>query len=392
MKKLLLASAAIVGMSAITSPALAGDGVNLDLGGHFKGYATYIDQDSVTANGEERSFDVLRETEIHFRGETTLDNGLTVGVNFEADADGQDSFNLDESYAYFAGSWGRINVGEEDGAAYLLQVAAPSADSNFDGIRQFVNPVNYSLTSLNGGNLAARINGIAGTTGLGNEGLDYDNDATRNDEKVTYLSPVMNGFQLGLSYTFDGEADPTNATALASNSNSLNGVNNDDDTDEYGSAWEGAIRYEGQMDEVGYTVGAGYTNAELESDSGAGFDDFKEWNVGLDLDWSAFGLGVIYTESNNGLSANDENETWVVGADYTTGPYKLGASWLNNQTDVDVASGGNEVETNRLTGGLVYTYGPGMTFRGSVSYIEHDVETANDVEATHLLVGTQINF
>ncbi|AMO67339.1 MULTISPECIES: porin [Spongiibacteraceae] len=383
MKKLLLASAAIVGMTAITSPALAGDGISLDIGGHLKGYVTYIDQDS-RLNNEERSFDILRETEIHLNGETTLDNGLTVGVNFEADADGADSFELDESYAYLSGSWGRINFGEEDGAAYLLQVAAPSADSNYDGIRQFVTPINVTLSNLNDGNNANFI-----TVHSGGEGFDYDNDLTRNAEKLTYLSPVMNGFQLGLSYTPD-VAD-TNAAIdaqFASNTNTIGGVNQDDDGG-YGSAWEGAVRYEGQMDEIGYTVGAGYANVDLEN-SAAGFDDYKEWNAGVDLDWSAFGLGVVYTENNNGQSGTqDENETWVVGADYTTGPYKLGASWLNNDSNVDAAT---PVETNRLTGGIVYTYGPGMTFRGSVSYIEAEREGQTDVDATHLLVGTQINF
>jgi hypothetical protein len=45
---------------------------------------------------------------------------------------------VDETYAYFQGDWGRVNLGSEDGAAYLLQVAAPSADSNIDGLRVYI--------------------------------------------------------------------------------------------------------------------------------------------------------------------------------------------------------------------------------------------------------------
>ena len=101
------------------------------------------------------------------------------------------------------------------------------------------------------------------------------------------------------------------------------------------------------------------------------------------MDWGAFGLGVVYTENNN-----DENETWVVGADYTTGPYKLGVSWLNNESDAS----GVDVETDRFSGGVVYTYGPGMTFRGSLGYVESDVQGGADVEATYALIGTQVNF
>lgn len=377
MKKLLLASAAVVGMAAVSSPAVAADGVSLDLGGHFKGYVVYHDQDT-SAGSDHRDLDMLRETEVHFTGETTLDNGLTVGAHVEADVDGSDSFDVDESYAYFSGSWGRVNLGDEDGAAYLLQVAAPSADSNVDGIRQFVNPVNYTLTSLNATTAATAWNAT---------GLDYDNDFTDNADKVTYLSPVMNGFQLGASYTFDTD---NNATGGIVTTRDLTGVSADDETDEYGEAWELAARYEGQFDEVGFTFGAGYTDVQREDETTATNDDFTEWNVGLDLNWSAFGLGVVYTENNNGLDTTDNNETMVVGVDYTTGAYKLGASWLNNETDVNGAT--SEVETDRYTGGVVYTYGPGMTFRGSISYVEHDVQGAADVEATSVLLGTQINF
>src|ERR1017187_10040835 len=150
MKKLLMCSAAVALGLAVAHPAKA-DGIKLDLAGHFKGYVTWENQDTETG-ASERHLDILRETEIHFTGETTLDNGLTVGVHHEADIDQQkqdwaapasfDTFLTEESYAYFSGDWGRVNFGKEDGANYLPQVAAPSADENFDGLRQYINPLN----------------------------------------------------------------------------------------------------------------------------------------------------------------------------------------------------------------------------------------------------------
>ena len=378
MKKLLLSSAAVAMGLAFAAPAQA-QGVTLDLGGHMKGYVGYVDQDT-NAGTENRELDIFRETEIHFTGETTLDNGLTVGFHAEADADGADGFNLDESYAYFSGSWGRVNFGEEDGAAYLLQVAAPSADSNIDGLRQYINPVNYSVA----------VSPVNGSVFAATEGFDYDNDIARNTEKLTYLTPVLNGFQGGLSYTPDlASAAPYGGAIPGSATNTIYSGNADDVNNQYGSVYEAAARYEGQFDEVGFTVGGGYTHADLENEpAGGANDDFKEWNVGLDLDFMAFGLGVVYTENNNGLDANDKNETIVVGLDYTTGPFKLGASYYNNENDMTAT----DVETDRYTGGVVYTYGPGMTFRGSVSYIDHEVSGGTDADATSVMLGTQINF
>ncbi len=379
MKKVLLSTAAVALGLALATPAQA-QGVTLDLGGHMKGYVAYVDQDNV-AGTESREIDIFRETEIHFTGETTLDNGLTVGFHAEADADGADAFNLDESYAYFSGSWGRVNFGEEDGAAYLLQVAAPSADSNLDGLRQYIEPVNNSTAS-----------GLPNFT-LPADGIDYDNDIARNAEKITYLTPVLNGFQAGVSYTPDlaytSAGNGTLPGNPATTANTLGGTNSDDVAGDLGAVYEAGIRYEGQFDQVGFTVGAGYTHADLEADTaGTTADDFKEWNVGLALNFMAFGLGAIYTENNNADDTNDTNETFVVGLDYTTGPFKLGATYFNNDADV---GGGADIETDRYTGGVVYTYGPGMTFRGSVSHLSIESGALED-DATSVMLGTQINF
>ena len=373
MKKL-LCTAAVAGLCAVAAaPAMAqGDqsALELSLGGYFRGYVTYASQDTA-AGSEERHIDILRDTEVHFTGETTLDNGLTVGVHVESEADMDDSFNVNESYMYVSGSWGRVNFGGEDGAAYLLQVAAPSADSNVDGIRQYVDAVNYS------GAVAP-----AAFTGLATTQFDYAQDVSANHDKITYLSPVFNGFQAGVSYT------PDTQDLGGANSRDLDGVNSDDVAGEFGAAWDLAARYEGQFDSFGLTVGAGYTRVDLEEDN-VGEDDLTAWNVGGAVTFGGFGVGAVYTENDNGTDPEEETDTWVLGADYTTGPWKLGASWYSRDEEDFV--GVDELDTDRYSGGVTYTYGPGMTFRGSVHYIDHEVG-ANDMDATSFLLGTQVNF
>ena len=59
-----------------------------------------------------------------------------------------------------------------------------------------------------------------------------------------------------------------------------------------------------------------------------------------------------------------------------------------------------QVPTTALYGppgcrGVVYTYGPGMTFRGSVGCVTVPMKLpqgADNVNATDVLLGTQINF
>lgn len=384
MKKLLV-SAAVCGLALSAVPAHAE--LKLDVGGWFKGYGVYIDQDDNSTTSDDRSLDFVRHTEVHFGGETTLDNGLTVGMHFETEADGGDSFDVEESYAYFAGGWGRVNFGAEDGAAYLLQVAAPSADDNVDGLRSFVQPVNYTVT------------GGTGLTGV-TAGLDYDQDPTGTADKLTYLSPIMSGFQVGLTYA----PEITDNSGIA---NDFEGVRTDDEDNEFGAAYEAALRYEGQFNNVGVIAGVGYSHVDLEANTfvaGTASDDRSVWNAGLDLDIGAFGVGVAYLNDDFGdteittTTNRDEEETWVVGADYTTGPFKLGASYMNKDATQNIAGTSSQegVETDRYSGGVVYTYGPGMTFRGSLNYVEHDdvagLTGTTEVDATSLLLGTQINF
>lgn len=398
MKKL-LCSAAVIGLAIAATPAQAEDGLTLNIGGYFKGYTMWTDVDE-EGTLENRDLDIIRNTEIHFGGETTLDNGLTVGFHTEAETDAQgtanDSFGVNETYAYFSGGWGRVNFGSEDGASYLLQVEAPSADDNIDGIRQFVNPVNYAAIEAGGTLEVFDVNGAR-------SGLDYDQDLSGTEDKLTYLSPIMNGFQVGVSYTpelgDDSDEDSENF----------------DETDnDFGSVYEIGVRYEGQFNNVGVIVGGGYSHVENENETtapGAGLptDDRAAWNLGVDLDIGPFGVGVAYLEDDFGETDTaaagedtiDEETTWVVGADYTTGPFKLGASYMNIEGAGNIigssgSNGTDGVEAERYAAGVVYTYGPGMTFRGSVSHVELDDVTgitgSDDADATAVVIGTQINF
>ena len=403
MKKVLLGASVLTAVAFGAGQAHA-DGIKLDLAGHAKLYMDYNDQHGGSANGSDiRSVDIVRDTEIHFTGETTLDNGLTVGFHEEADVDNEfsgqapagagDTFKSQESYAYFSGYWGRVNFGKEDGAAYLLQVAAPSADENYDGLRQYISPFNIASTAQ-------------GAFVLNNTVLDYAQDSTGYANKLTYLTPQFGGFQFGVSYTPDVGGDTAigaggllhggfprgfdTSNAFGNHdSNTIGGV----PANSFGSAWEGSGRWEGQWRNFGITAGGGYTHVYSESESVApGATDLSEYNGGVNVAFGAFNVGGAYLHNSGGLAAESTGRTYVGGIDYTVGPVKFGGSWLNNHQEEGPGVG--SLRTNRYTGGAVYTYGPGMTFRGSVSYLNTRSSTPGSVgvDGATGLLGTQINF
>jgi outer membrane protein OmpU len=365
MKKVLLSGAALLAMTAGVAQA---EGLTLDLGGHFKGYGVYNNNDEA-AGVELDTFNIRKETELHFTGETTLDNGLTVGVHTEFNVDRDDNGSLvEEVYMYLSGGWGRVNFGEEDGAAYLLQVSAPNADANVDGLRQYIS--SYDSAGNGTGTLRLDYDHVAPASVSGGTAGKYNN-------KLTYMTPVMNGFQAGVSYIpqLDNDGNGTTATGAG------NTVN------EYEDGYELAARYEGEFEGVGVAFGAGYGlyTAENETAGSTVSDDATTWNAGLDLDFSGFGLGVAYLDqTTENATVETEVTTMVVGADYQMGAYKLGASWLNQETE----TAGTDTEIDRYTVGAGYSYGPGMSFRGSVSMIDND----NNIDSTQVLLGTQVNF
>lgn len=344
---------AIVAAAAVLAagPASAQDsatGVKLGVSGYFKGYVVYADQNTDGL----RETDIIRDTEVHLTGSTTLDNGLTVGADIGTAVDVGDSSDITDSFVYFSGNWGRVNAGATDGAGYLLQVTAPAADANYDGMDQYYTPFTTAGTAVE------------------NVEFDYDQDLSTPNDKLTYITPVYSGFQAGISWT-----------PKVGNSRGLNGVSSDSGLQDIIDL---AARFENETSWGSYRAGVGYETAE----------ERQLWNAALDFDIGAFGVGAVYTHDNMDDAATPSTATsqrqYILGVDYTTGNYVLAASYLNQKNEF----GADDVKTNRYTGGVTYNYGPGIDFHGVVSHIDHDVDAAlgDDVKGTSLMLGTSISF
>ncbi len=379
MKKLFLATTAIAGFAMVATPAIA-DGLNLEVGGFYRGYVAYTDNDEATGDSF-RDFDIRDDAEIHFSGETTLDNGLTIGGHGELDIAANFTNAPDEIYAYFSGSWGRVNFGHEDGAGYLLQVAAPSADNLVDGLRTRFQTFTVDL----GGTLPAGFAAFDQT-------FDYDMDFARNAAKITYLTPKFNGFQAGVSFA------PAVSDGVLAVGNGTNAVATDEDAGDFENLWELAARWDGNFEDVALTLGAGYMKASTEADNaanGIGSDDRKAWNVAANASMAGFSFGAAYMVDDYGQNSasGDGQETWVVGLGWDNGPYHAGVSYY--ESNYEYGNGANQdFDFERITFGGTYTYGPGMTFRGSVSMgtVDDNANPTLNRDVTQILLGTMVNF
>ena len=400
MKKLLLVTTALAGVAMMSAPATAA--VKLGLGGYFSTYGMWADSDDTDL----REFDWRRDSELFFTGATTLDNGLTVGINYELDlgsttCGAAENFLTDEAYMYFSGGWGRLNIGSEDGSAFLLQVAAPSADANIDGMQVTMQGIaaNDLVFDMDGNNL-----GLTQSNLLDYQHISSPSFLGNNLDRLTYLTPKFNGFQAGVSYA------PQNVQGGSVSSVTPMAV--DATVGTYDEIWEGSLRWDGEFQGFGIALGGGYSQASLQDEAAAPTvdatpivsDDLTTWNVGANFAWSGFSLGGAYlrsdTSNDDGLdpvgapvfvvnSLDVSNTTWVVGLGYDNGPWHIGTSYLKKNIERDangvLADDGElpaiDADVLKYTVGAGYTFGPGMTFNGSIAWGEFDNSTSTVVDA-----------
>lgn len=388
MKKILLATTAVAAVALASGDAYAQSSaagpIKLGLGGYFQFYGVFGQQDDgVGEPGAFRhNFDFKREAEIFFTGQTKLDNGLIVGVDVQLEAESCTD-QIDESYIWFQGNWGRLILGSENSAAYLLAVGAPAIDGNFDG-----QDPNYRL-----------FNGVVGdprcVSGQGCSSVDaWVPNVTGDSEKITYLSPRFAGFRVGASYTPDNSEEASSGQ-IAAKGGSFAGMPANNNIGQMSDDIAAAVNYEGKFGPASVEGAFSYERGQLEQNDAAGtFDDRQAWQAGIDVGWAGFHIGGGYFNDDNGFASDGTQKSYGVGLTYAIGPMTVGGSYLNSRRERGALS---DEKLDRYMIGARYALGPGIDLRTSVQYYDYDgadPATASS-DATHSLFfvfGTILSF
>ena len=113
MKNAVLGTTALVAVGALAAaPASAAEKIQLGVGGYMQSTYFYQDSDEPAGTPSRISDKVTQEGEIFFTGTTTLDNGLKFGVNVQLEAY-TSTDQIDETYIFVEGSFGRVLLGSE---------------------------------------------------------------------------------------------------------------------------------------------------------------------------------------------------------------------------------------------------------------------------------------
>jgi outer membrane protein OmpU len=268
---------------ALVAPGRANAQLTTELSGSVALQAGFFDNDNP---GEiKRAFRTDVELRLRVLGQT--DNGTLYGseIQLEVPDKVRSEISMDEAYLFMASKWGRIELGDEDGAMPKMAIRAPSIglgqlDGDYD---QFT------------------------TESIQDVAPPFYAAASEKATKITYYTPRYLGLQVGVSYApqFDQRqnviarrTDPSDFlegginyvtevgdVSLLSGATVVRSRNSGS-----GTPTDNSVGYQvgGQAGYAGITIGGGYTNY----DGARGIDD--GFNVGVTFQQDSFGVGFQY--------------------------------------------------------------------------------------------------
>ena len=375
MKKLLYGSTALVAAGLLSGAAVAEEGITGSLSGWWVAQFAIIDQDDgvgqAVANTRDHAFQ--RFGTITLAGNTTLDNGLQVGISFDWNTETVGAEISRDGYVWMEFAGFRLELGSRQGAPNLMGYAAPTPSMFAWG---FNSPVFATST-------APGTNAAGGPT----ERIRFSGA----NEKLTLFTPRFGGFQLGGSYTPDATKSPAGVGASV-----FSGPDADNNAGQQSEVFEVGANFVRSFDELDLNLSAGWGEGDLEL-AAAGAEDQTEWTVGVSISWMAWTFGAGYKDSDQGTSTpNTDRTDWNAGVRYVTGPWGVGIQYQETEVGLGAAAGEDEAHRFELAG--QYEVGPGIAFQLGLQYVDYEspllgaAKTANENESTAIYLGTSIFF
>jgi len=386
MKKILLGTTAIAAAALYAQSAQAQ--ITVSLGGYTEFFGAYYDDD--VPGRTSREFQL--ETEVVVRADGKADNGLLYGAKVELqNTTTSASVATDEASIYLSGTWGRIELGDFDGAADTLAIYAPLV-----GIEQLDGDAYDFLdvtTPVAAGATAGTRFGAQPFFGLVK--APDSGDST----KIMYLTPRFAGVQAGVSYATQNGSEAQNVVALKST------------TPGYKDFWEFGANYTGSF--AGFSVAAGATGSMAYGEdrqfppftTAAGatqLEDFFAWQAGAQLGYAGFKFGGGYIDGDDfgarrNTTAGDAT-AWHVGASYTAGPLAVALTYADAE---GAKAGFTTYASDYVTygGGVAYTLAPGFIVQADLMYVDEEVvnltravPVTESNEGYVAVLSTRLNF
>jgi predicted porin len=389
-KKALVATSAICAVGALgTAPADAASKPKLGISGYYEIFAGWASGDRTghTVDGTpvyqgdssqtEGKFNIVHYGEIRFKASGKTDGGMKWGVYFEDvqddyDADcagggscgtGAEKQSTDEANIWFSGSWGKVELGGQDGPA----------DRMYRGAEKLVHQTPALL------DLFADTQSVEGGRGFAREKMSISD--TADATKITYYTPRISGFQAG--YSWIPELDSKGSVA---------GADTGDDGD---PAHEFAVEWRGKVGpgRIRATWGGTIMPGDTQDDTGTLEDANFGWRAGVTYSQGPWTVAAGYKDAGEWARFDEDgdNTGWDVGVAYNGGRWEV--ALIHIQLEAEDAEGDVDWDHTMLT--AAYNFGGGLT--GNISLHLFDLDDPLDTtdggnDGTAIIVGIGAKF
>ena len=391
-KKLLLGTTALCAAVALSTPASAQ--VEVTVGGFMDQWFGWGDNDDnnplapagTALAGSLQNVNHFIDSEIIFRFQGQTDNGLTFGgqVQLEGLTSGD---QIDESFLFLSGDFGRINIGSENSAPYLMQVSSP----------------NVGLGINSGSNTAFIVNPTGGAmfrSPFGSTGIEAARD--NDSEKITYFTPRFEGFQLGVSYAPDIQQDDG-----GQDPDVFGGAVFETSPVSYNNAISVGANYVNSFDGVDIAIAGGFFYASAEdgapnvvNNSGVDTsDDFVGLSAGITVGYAGFEAGFSYANVLNGVingagTTSTEGQGFDAGIAYTSGPISVSFNGFYGEQESNLDNTADD-EYLALQGSVRYALGQGLDVAASIGWTDFEGEApgaGDDNDGVYITGGVLASF
>ncbi|MEM7072777.1 MAG: porin [Pseudomonadota bacterium] len=410
MRKLLLGTTALIGGAVIASGAALADAPQLSISGNMTWYLSFLNEDKATSGAtvgnanriepnQTRGWDVTNQSsgsELHFDASGTSDGGMIYGARFDLRPIGNTS--SDEAYVYMAhDSWGRIHIGQDDGAKENVLVggeAVLAGRGGYDGV-------------------SGVIAGRAATGAI----LGPDGPLANDDSRIAYYSPDFNG--LSFAASFAPSAGNVNSGTINAGTVSV----------PYDNNFSLAGSFSNSFDEVDFRVAIGADFAQGNrvdvpvavrnaisgsSPSSVDVENIFAWEIGGRVSFGDFSFAAGYGDNGEaGVSQNlpsasasptndfytDGGYWYSVGLGYARGDSNFSIGYFSSSRENGRQNGArSDVDASVLTISSDTKLAEGLTGFAEIFFSEVETDRYTHARNDHnkdailFVVGTQISF
>jgi hypothetical protein len=393
-KKALVATSAICAVGALgTAPADAASKPKLGISGYYEIFGGWANGDRTghtvdgtpvyqgDASQTEGKFNIVHYGEIRFKASGKTDGGMKWGVYFEdvkddfdADCAGDSSCgtnaekqSTDEANIWFSGSWGKVELGGQDGAADRIYRGAEKLVHQTPALVDIFADTQYDA-------------GGGGGRGAAREKMNINDSADAT--KITYYTPRISGFQAG--YSWVPEQDSKGSVAGADTGDAA------DPTHEFAVEWRGKVG----PGRIRATWGGTIKSGDSFDNAGSYEEDNFGWRAGITYSQGPWTVAAGYKDAGEwGRFDNDGDITgFDVGVAYNGGRWEVALVHISTEAD-DSVVGKMDWDHTMLTG--AYNFGGGLTANVSLNLFSLDDPTdttdgGND--GTAIIVGVGAKF